>query len=208
MITLYGSARNRGGRCILALEECGLRYELRDLDLQAGEHKKPEYLRLNPNGKVPTLVDGDTVVWESMAINIYLAERYGKTLMPSSAAGRAHVVQWSMWALATLEPHLATIFSNRVMLPESQRNAAAADASAKQAAELLAVLDHALEGRDFLVGDTFTIADVNVGHEAAWANLVGVDMSGVPKVRRWFGALAARPSFAKLVERPPQAPRA
>ena len=104
-----------------------------------------------------------------------------------------------MWALATLEPHLATIFQNRVMLPEAQRDAAAADASAKQAAEIAKVLDAGLEGREFLVDGGYSIADVNVGHEIAWANLVGIDMSGLGNVQRWFGALAARPAFRKLL---------
>jgi glutathione S-transferase len=199
MIKLYGGKMNRGGRCVLALEECGLEYDLCDLDLQKGEHKKPDYLALNPNGTVPTLVDGDTVVWESIAINLYLAEKYGKGLMPSAPDERAHVYQWSIWAIATLEPHLAAVFLNRVRLPEKERNAAAADAAAAKAAEYLQILDEALKGKQYLVGNGFTIADVNVGHMAAWANMIGVDLARTPNVLRWFASITARPAFARLM---------
>ena len=137
MIKLYGGKMNRGGRCILALEECGLQYELCDVNLQKGEHKNAEYLALNPNGTVPTLVDGNTVIWESIAINLYLTEKYGKGLMPSAFDERGHVYQWSLWAIATLEPHLVAVFFNRMMLPEAERNAAAAEAGAARAAEYL-----------------------------------------------------------------------
>ena len=198
MIILYGGKTNRGGRCIVALEECGVAYELRDLELQAGEHKKPEFLKLNPNGAVPTLVDGSTVVWESMAINLYLAEKYGNGLLPSAMEERAHVYQWTTWAVATLEPQLVTVFMNRVMLPEAERNAAAADAAARRAGELLQILDHALEGKSHVAAGRFTIADVNVGHVVAWARLLGIDLAALANVQRWFGLLAARPSFQKL----------
>jgi glutathione S-transferase len=199
MIKLYGGKMNRGGRCILALEECGLQYEICDLNLPKGEHKTADYLKLNPNGTVPTLVDGKTVVWESIAINLYLAEKYGKGLMPSSVEDRAHVYQWSVWAIATLEPHLVAVFRNRVMLPEAERDEAAAVAGAAKACEYLEVLNHALEGRKHLVGTTFTIADLNVGHMVAWANMLGIDMSKLSNVQGWFGAITQRPSFAKLM---------
>ena len=198
MIELYGGKMNRGGRCVLALEECGLKYELLDISLEKGEHKKPDFLKLNPNGSVPTLVDGDTVVWESMAINLYLAEKYGKDLMPTRVEERGQVYKWSVWAIATLEPPLVAVFSNRVRLPEPERNPAAADAGEQRAIELLHILDHELEGRQFLVGERFTIADLNVGHCVAWANLLAIDMSAMPNVRKWLAAVTARPGFQKL----------
>lgn len=199
MIKIYGGKMNRGGRCILALEECGLNYEICDINLYNGDSKKPEYLKLNPNGTVPTLVDGDTVVWESIAINLYLAEKYGKGLMPSAMDERGYVYQWSIWSIATLEPHLVAVFLNRVMLPEAERNPAAAEAGAAKAVEQLKILDHALEGKNFLVGERFTIADLNVGHMLAWANMIGIDLGQVPNVQRFFAGITARPSFAKLM---------
>jgi glutathione S-transferase len=190
---------NRGGRSMLALEECGVAYELKDISLENGEHKKPEYLKLNPNGTVPTLVDGDTIVWESMAINAYLADKYGKGLMPATAAERAHALQWSFWGITAVEPALSTLFEQRISLPEAERDTnVAAEAEAKAKAGF-AILDHALEGRKYLVGDSFTLADLNVGHLVAWAALVGVDLSQLAQVSRWFGELSARPSFAKML---------
>jgi glutathione S-transferase len=199
MIELYGGKTNRGGRCILALEECGLKYELRDISLANGENKKPDFLKLNPNGSVPVLVDGETVVWESMAINLYLAEKYGKNgLWPAKVDDRAQVYKWTVWGIATLEPELVTVFLNRVMLPEAQRDADAASTAAKKASELLEILDHELEGKKYLVGNCLTIADLNVGHVVAWGTMLGIDMSATPNVLAWFGTIRQRPGFAKL----------
>jgi glutathione S-transferase len=190
---------NRGGRCILALEECGQKYEVHDISLEKGDNKKPDYLKLNPNGTVPTLVDGDTVVWESMAINLYLAEKYGKDLMPTRVEERAQVYKWTVWAIATLEPPLVTVFLNRVRLPEAERDAAAAHAAAEKSGELLKILNHDLEGKKFLVAERYTIADLNVGHCVAWANMLGLDMSAMPNVQKWMGTLVQRPAFQKLM---------
>jgi glutathione S-transferase len=190
---------NRGGRSILALEECGVDYELKDISLENNEHKAPDYLKLNPNGTVPTLVDGNTVVWESMAINAYLADKYGKGLMPGTPEGRAHALQWSFWGITVVEPSLSTLFQQRIGLPEAERDAAVAAEAEATAKAGFAVLDHELEGKKYLLGDSFTLADINVGHLAAWAALVGVDLSGLAQVSRWFDGLRARPSFAKLL---------
>jgi glutathione S-transferase len=200
VIKLYGGKANRGGRCIIALEECGLEYELHDINLDKGEHKKPDFLGLNPNAAVPVLVDGTTVLWESMAINLYLAEKYGKNgLWPARLEDRAHVYKWTLWGIAALEPQLVTVFLNRVLLPEAERNPATADAAAAKAVDLLKTLDHELEGKKFLVGDCFTVADLNVGHVVAWAGILAIDMSATPNVRRWLGALHQRPSVQKLI---------
>ena len=202
MITLYGSAQNRGSRCILALEECGLEYEVKPLDLQAGESKTPEYLRLNPNGRVPCLDDDGFVVWESMAINLYLAEKYGNGLLPEDPRGRALVAQWSFWAMTQLEQSLVTLFQHRVLLPEEERKPELADDAEKEAKKLLDILDHALEGRSYLLGEDLTIADINVSNVVSWARMLGVSNEGKPNVERWLEGLRARPSYQKLMARP------
>jgi glutathione S-transferase len=111
---------------------------------------------------------------------------------------RAHVYKWTLWGIATLEPQLVTVFLNRVMLPEAQRDPQAADAAAAKAVELLKILDHELEGKKFLVGSNLTIADLNVGHVVAWGTMLGIDMSAMSHVLNWFGGIGQRPGFKKL----------
>ncbi len=198
MITLYGGAMTRGGRCILTLEECGLDYELRDLSLSKGEHLAAEYLELNPNGRLPCLIDGDFVVWESMAINLYLVEKYGSGILPDSAEDRAGVYQWSFWAITALEPALSELFNQRVVLPEAERDEAVVSAQVEAAEKALAVLNDQLGDKAYVLGGAFTVADINCGHMMAWAVFVGLDLAKYGEVMRWFALLQERPAFQKL----------
>ena len=113
MIKLYGQTRSRANRCLWALEEIGVPYELVPIDTNKGENDKPEFLAINPNGRIPALVDGDLKLFESMAINLYLARKYGKDLWPSTEAGEAHALQWSFWGTAEVEPFLITLLYSR-----------------------------------------------------------------------------------------------
>lgn len=197
MIKLHGVRMSRASRCIWMLEELGLRYENVPTSF-AGDAQKPEYLALNPNGRVPTLVDDDgTVVWESMAINLYLAEKYDGGFRPASAAERGHALQWSFWGMTEIEPGLIDAFVHRAMLPEAQRNPALADAGEKKLARPLPVLDRELGKRAFLLGERFTIADLNVASVLGIAPLARVDLAKVPNVQRWLAACQARPAAKK-----------
>ena len=120
-IQLYGSTNSRALRSIWCLEECGVDYELVKTNF-FGDTKKPDYLALNPNGRVPTLVDGDLVLWESMAINLHLAKKYGGALWPADESQQALAIQWSFWGMTEIEPNLMAILIHRMMLPEDQRN--------------------------------------------------------------------------------------
>jgi glutathione S-transferase len=197
MIQLHGIRVSRAGRCIWMLEELGLEYENVPVSF-VGDVQKPEYLALNPNGRVPTLVDDDgTVVWESMAINLYLAEKYDGGLRPKSAAERGHVLQWSFWGITEIEPGLIDAFVHRVMLPEGQRDAKIADAGAAKLERPLPVLDGALEGRRYLLGDRFTAADLNVCSVLGIAPLARIDLVKRPNVQRWLAECMARPAAQK-----------
>src|SRR5687767_5881522 len=104
MIKIYGSPHSSGGRCYWTLEELGLSYERVKIDMRSKEHKSPSYLNLNPNGKVPVMVDDDFVLWESAAINSYLAEKHRPELLGRTLQERALVQQWTLWAMVDLQP--------------------------------------------------------------------------------------------------------
>ena len=200
MITLYGTPASRTFRCLWMLKELGLEFEHVPTNF-AGENKQPDYLALNPNGRIPTLVDGDTVLWESMAINLYLAAKYDGGLQPKSVEEQARATQWSFWVMTETEKSVIECLFHSVMLPEDQRDTAVRAAAEKALEAPLAVLDGALEGRDQLVGDRFSVADLNVAAVLSWALLAGVDFSAFPNVARWLGACTSRPA-AKAATKP------
>jgi len=132
MIKLYGTAMSRAGRSLWALEEVGIQYE----QVLVAETRGPEYLKINPNGHVPTLDDNGTIIWESMAINLYVAEKYGKApLWPSTVESHGACYQWSFWGMTEVEPHLLAMLMHKMLLPADQRDEKAAQKAAEAAAE-------------------------------------------------------------------------
>jgi glutathione S-transferase len=196
MIKLYGIPQSRALRSLWMLEELGVEYELVPTHF-IGDSKKPEYLALNPNGRVPTLVDGDAVIWESLAINLYLARKYDGGLQPKSELDQAHATQWSIWAMTELEPGLMECLLNRVMLPEEKRNPDAAEEAEKKLDRPFAVLDGVLAERSHLVGESFSVADLNVASVLAVAGLCQVDLSSHANLSRWLGECTARPALQR-----------
>jgi len=193
MIKLYGVSQSRAFRCLWMLEELGLEYEHVPIKF-TGETRTPEFLAINPNGHVPALSDGDTVLFESMAINLYLAEKYDGGLRPKSVEDRGRALQWSFWVMTETEKHVVELLFNTLILPEASRNAAAAAAAAAALAAPFAVLDAALAGRDFLVGDAFSVADLNVASVLAWCVPSGFDFGATPNLKRWLLAAMSRPA--------------
>ena len=200
MIKLYGVPMSRASRCLWMLEELGVPYENVPTSF-VGDAQKPDYLKVNPNGRIPALDDDGTLVWESMAINLHLAEKYDKGFRPRSLEERAHTVQWSFWGMTEIEPGLIEAFVNRVMLPEAQRNQAAGDAGEQKLQRPLAVLDKELGRRRFLLGDRFTLADLNVASVLLIAPMARIDLSKYPNVQRWLAACSDRPAAKKALGR-------
>jgi len=196
MIKLYGVPLSRAFRPLWALEEIGVEYENVPVNFLT-DAKKPQYLAINPNGRIPALVDGDLTLFESMAINLYLARKYDGGLQPKSADDDARAVQWSFWAMTELEPHLLKMLQHRVMLPEDQRDASEAEAGQAALQAPLGVLEGALADRAYLLGDSFSIADLNVASVLSWAIFVGLDLSGFARVKAWFEACMGRPAAAR-----------
>lgn len=196
MLKLYGSSKSRSARCLWALEEMGLKYE--HIPVEPSKAKSPEHLKINPNGHVPALEDDGKIFWESMAINIYLAAKYGKApLWPAAVEDRGHVVQWSFWGMTEAEPHLITVLRNRMLLPPEQRNEQAAQEAAAAVQAPLKVLDGALKGRDYLLGKDFTLADLNLAGILSFAVFAKTDMSAVPTAQAWLQKCLGRDAFKK-----------
>lgn len=194
--TLYGMAGSRALRSLWAIEEVGIDYEHVPTSFR-GDTKAPEYLAINPNGRIPALVDGDLTLFESMAINLYLAKTYGGDLYPSAGADEARAIQWSVWAISEIEPLQMQIVIQKVFTPEDKRDVAIIAAAEKGLRRPLRVLDAHLQGRDTLLGGDFSIADLNVAAVMLLLKRIDFDDSAYPNVRRWTDACYARPALAQ-----------
>src|SRR3954454_11849845 len=179
MMKLYGNTRSRALRCLWMLEEIGQPYELIEKSVRADDLQSAEYLRLNPNARIPTLVDGDVVLWESMAINLYLAQKYeGPLHCDARVLGLA--AQWSFWAMLEMEPSLLELLEHRAMLPEFGRDASKAERAELLLRKPMAVLDGALRERSHLAGEAFTVADLNVASILAWGKMSRLNFAAHP----------------------------
>ena len=161
MLCLYGSARSRAVRTLWMLGELGLPYDHKDYLPRSAETKTPEYRALNPNGAVPTIDEDGFVLWESMAINLYLAKQAGK-LYPTDAKSEALTWQWCLWETDRLDRQLTTYANNAFVLPEAQRDAALAKSTWEEIAAAMDVLEITLARGEWLVGSAFSVADLNV----------------------------------------------
>jgi len=197
MTKLHGTSRSRSARSLWALEELGVAYEHNPMPTT--DAKSAAHLKLNPNGHVPVLEDDGVVLWESMAINLYLADRYGKnSLWPADAAGHAEAYKWSFWAMTEVEPHLLTILRNRVMAPPENRDEKAAQAAVEALKAPLNALEESLKGKEYLLGKNFTIADLNVAAVMSWIPMMKLDLSSTPTVAAWLQKCLGREANKKV----------
>lgn len=205
MIDLYTAATPNGWKISIALEEMEVNYQTRALRLDLNQQKEPWYLAINPNGRIPAIVDrgnGDFPVFESGAILIYLAERFGK-LMPTDVKGRSEVIQWVMFQMGGIGPMQGQ--ANVFFRYAPEKIDYAIQRYQKETARLYGVLDARLKDREFLVGKTLSIADVATwpwvnGHE--WS---GISLENLPNLKKWLDALRQRPAFLKGLSVPPAA---
>jgi glutathione S-transferase len=194
-LKIYGVARSRAARVLWMAKELGLDYEHVKVDFATGETRTPAQLALNPNGHVPVIDDDGLILWESMAINLYLAKKYSAGgLYPSRLEDEARAWQWSFWGITEVERPLLVALLNRAVYPERERDAAAADAGERQLAQPLGVLDSVLGRSPNVLGENFTVADLNVASILAWARPANIDMSGFPKTAEWLKNCAERPA--------------
>jgi len=193
-LKLYGGAKNRGRRCYWLAKELGLEIEAVEIDLHAGQHKSPDFLKLNPNGQVPVLDDEGFILYESFAINLYLAKKQGGPIAAASAQEEALLAQWSFWVVNEVEHLLVTILEHRMMMPEVERNAALADDAWERLQKPLAVLEQTLTNRDYLVGNRFTVADLNVTIVLSLIKRLQLDINRYPNLRAWLDTCLGRPA--------------
>lgn len=199
-ITLYGVSASRALRSVWAAEEVGIDFEHVPTHF-FDDSKTPEYLAVNPNGRIPALVDGDLVLFESMAINLYLAKHYGGGLYPDNPADEARANQWSVWAISEIEPLQMQIVVQKFFTPEEKRKEHVIASASEGLNRPLKVLDDALAGQAYLLGEAFTIADLNVAGVMHLLTMVGFDFSAYANVSRWLDACYERPSLARAQAR-------
>ena len=199
MIKLYGQFLSRAPRCLWAVEEIGVEYEHISVSQMNGETQTPEFLAVNPNGKVPALVDGDLHLFESMAINLYLAQKYGKSLWPADQNGQAEAIQWSIWAMTEIEPPLIAMLEEIMFKEEGERDQDRIANAKEQIDRPLKVLNDALASSEWLVGEAFSIADLNVSSVLSLAGLVQFSVADYAHVERWSTACWSRPANVKLM---------
>jgi glutathione S-transferase len=195
MVKLYGSSMSRAGRSLWALEETGVKFD----QVTVAETRQPEYLKINPNGHVPALDDNGTIIWESMAINLYVAEKYGKApLWPSTVEGHGACYQWSLWGMTEIETPMLDVVYHRMMLPADQRDEKVALAGIEKLKAPLKVLDDHLQKSDYLFGKEFTIADLNVASVLSIARYVQLDLSPTPTAQKWLQKCLERPANQRV----------
>ena len=194
MLQLYGNSKSRAIRCLWMLEEIGRPYQLIEKTTRPDDLQTAEYLRLNPNARIPTLVDGDVVLWESMAINLYLAQKYDGPMHCTNPEVFGIAAQWSFWAMLEIEHLLLHLLEHRALLAEFARDPSAIERNELLLKKPLGVLDEALTGSDYLTAHGFTVADLNVASILVWAKMARLDLSAYPNLTRWLNACLARRS--------------
>jgi glutathione S-transferase len=200
MLKIYGTIRSRAHRVIWMAEELGIPYETISIDLSAP--RDPAFLKVNPNGRLPAIDDDGFYLFESMAINLYLAKKHGGPLAPRDAQEDAKMIQWSFWAVTELEKPGLDYLMHTMFLPPEKRDASIAEKALDTLKKPIAVLDKALETTGHLVGGRFTTADLNVGAFTAYLASARDFLGQYPSVARFVAGVAARPAFEKA--RPPR----
>lgn len=201
MITLYTAATPNGWKASVALEEMGLEYAVMPVNLMQGEQKTPEFLAMNPNGRIPVIVDhdaGDHVVFESGAIMLYLAEKTGQFL-PTSPTEKSQVIQWLMFQMGGVGPMMgqANVFHRYL----EEKIPVAIDRYQNEVRRLFEVLDGHLQSREWLAGN-YSIADMANWCWVRTYEWSGVSIDGLESLRRWKNSIEARPAARRGVEVP------
>ena len=199
----YYAPMSSATRVHWALEELGIPYEKVKIDLSAGEQKKPEYLALNPNGKVPMLVVDGTPVFESLAILLWLGETHGvdKGLFPKAGtAERAEALKWMCWTSVSVHDALSRFLRNQSeRFPAEERNPKAAESARKELEGQLAILDQHLAGKEYVVGSRFSLVDGSMAAFMPFLARLGIDLGPFPRIQAWVARCTARPALARAM---------
>ena len=190
---LFEFAPTRSIRVRWTLQELGVPFKAETIDLRDGEHHSDAFLKVNPAGKLPVLVDGDTVVTESVAIVLYLAEKFpDKALIPSDVRQRAQLNRWLLFTATELEQPLWRIARHTHQYPEDKRLPGEVALARSDFTDMAKVMEDHMRGREFVVGDGVTVGDFVLAYTLDWANLVGL-LDGSPSLRAYMERMYARP---------------
>jgi glutathione S-transferase len=197
---LYEFAPTRSIRARWTLQELGVEFEAVSVNLLAGEHRRPEFLAINPAGKVPVLVDGDMVLSESIAIAVHLAEKYPeKGLAPTDPCARAQLMRWLLFTTTELEQPLWRITRHTRLYPEDRRLPGDVALARDEFAAMAKVLDRHMEEREFIVGDSVTVADFVLAYTLDWAQILGL-LEDLPRLEGYMMRMYARPRAPLRIE--------
>ncbi|WP_425407406.1 glutathione S-transferase family protein [Hwanghaeella sp.] len=204
MLTVWGRPNSINVQIVMwTAAELELETDRKDVGGAFGGLDTPDYRAMNPNGRIPTVQDGDLTIWESNACARYLAARYGAgSLWPEDPAERATADMWMDWKKTSLMGPMTTVFWGLVRTPEADRDDAAITAAADSARTLYAMLDEWLAGKDYLLGDRLTIGDIPAGAMCyRFMNLVQ-DRPSMPNLEAWYERLSSRPAYRDHVMLP------
>lgn len=202
-IKIYGSPRSSAGRVYWMLEEAELSYERMPMNMREKEHKSPAFLAINPNGKIPALKDGEFIIWESMAINLYLAEKYLPRMLGRTPEEKGLIAQWAFWSLLELQKPAVEWLIQAMFVPEDRRDHTIIEKAKNAIPPMLQILDKALTHRKYLATDDFSLADLNTASVVGVVTSLGMSIEPFPAVKKWMSACHDRPSFKKYSELAP-----
>lgn len=198
-LRIYGTAASRAARPLWVAQELGLDYQHIAMPFLGGATRTPEFLKVNPNGRIPVVEDDGVLVWESMACTVYLAERFlgsnGLSLAAQTHAERAEILRWTFWVVTECEKDALQFLMHAVLMPPERRKPQLAEESLRHLAGPLRILEGHLQSRPYLAGDRFTVADICVASVMAWVEAADVLMGQCPQVRDWLQRCLARPAF-------------
>lgn len=210
MLTIYGVYRSRATRNIWLASELGIPFK-RVPVIQANRlanpnapgvplhTRSPEFLKINPNGHIPSIDDDGLVLHESLAINLYLAKKHGGPLAPANVAEDGQMSMWSVWAVTEVEPHAIQILYHRVAKPAAERDPKVAEAAVATLRAPFAVLNQALAKSEYLVGNRFTVADISLAEVFRMASAAPELFEAAPNVKAWLARCQARPAYKTMM---------
>lgn len=193
-LKIYGTAASRAFRVIWMAHELGLDYDHIPVDFRDGGTRKPDYLKINPNAHIPTIQDDTVTMYESLAINLYLAKKHPGPLTPKTLEEEALALQWTLWAATEAEPLIVAILRNALMLPEDKRDPAAVAQAQEALKAPMTVLNNTLAGQDWLLGGDFSVADLNVVGVVSTVRRLPFDTAPYPNVNAWLDRCLSRPA--------------
>lgn len=211
MLKIYGVMRSRASRNVWLADEMGLPFEqipviqARRLERPSAPDaplntSSPAFLAINPNGMIPVIDDDGLVMHESLAINLYLANKHGGPLSPNGLGEEGHAAMWSLWGATQCEPYSVQILMHRVFMPEPERDPATAEAAVAALRRPLGILETALlNGGGFMLGRRFTVADINLAEILRYAQPAPELFEAFPRVKGWLEDCQARPAFGKMM---------